>query len=134
MGFNYPTSLKERCSENCVIVIYVIICCTRISISFSKLVLVIISFKSLNLKINCESILLKAFYNIYRLTNRYLQRIYITRRRDSNPPSSYKVNSPNLSPLCLQYTALPACLAEQARSSWESQMFVRKRGGCPFYH
>ena len=51
------------------------------------------------------------------------------------PPFVFQTfDSPNLSPLCLQYTALPACLAEQARSSWESQMFVRKRGGCPFYH
>ena len=43
MGFNYPTSLKERCSENCVIVFYVIICCTHMSISFSKLVLVLMN-------------------------------------------------------------------------------------------
>ena len=38
-------------------------------------------------------------------------------------------DSPNLSPLCLQYNALPARLTEQVGRGWVSQIFVRRRGG-----
>ena len=50
-----------------------------------------------------------------------------------------KFDSPNLSLLCLQYTALPAHLTEQAGRGWVSQFFVRawrvlSTVQCPFYH
>ena len=37
-----------------------------------------------------------------------------------------RFDSPNLSPLSLQYTTLPARLTEQARRGWVSQIFVRQ--------
>ena len=61
---------------------------------------------------------------------------YILVIEGTAPPCVFQTfDSPNLSPLCLQYTPLPDCLTEQAGGEVGKVNCLEKAGGCcPFYH